>query len=95
MKFDVDTKNYSGYNSGSYKLFNKTCWTYLIRIGLIMICKEENKNYSRCIEYGYYRDKYDNIINALCGKSMAWNDEKQTCVGAYFVAKKIIVIQMI
>ena len=98
MKFEANNKNNSGYNSKSYKLFNKTCWTYLIRIGFINICKQENKHYSKCIEFdnkGHHSDKYDSIINTLCGKSVEWNDEKQTCIGAYFVAKKIIVIQMI
>ena len=90
MKFEIKNPKCG------HTLYETSNQTGLVWIGQIVLCKENNRQESLCLQLD---DKdgnnnffdFNGINNALCGKSfMTPNDEKGSC----FVPKRIIVIQM-
>ena len=71
--------------NGGYVLSEKSNINYLIRLGDIVLRKENYKNESYCYQFEDNFD-YHGIEKALCGKILN-NDEN-------FTPKRILVIQM-
>ena len=82
MKFDIIDSKRGGYIL--YEKFDDD--DYLIRLGNIVLFKENRKNDSYCIQDNQCFE-YHGIKNALCGKVKDYKCE-------YFVPKRIVVIQM-
>ena len=74
MKFEIKDTKHGGIN-----IFTKD-YHYLIRIGNILLMKENCKQNSCCWENVYLFD-YHGIEKAICGKQ-------------YFTPKRFLVIQM-
>ena len=79
MKFELKEKFYGGY------VISEKWSNELIRLGNIVIMKEEYKTTSYCVQFEKGFD-YHEINKALCGKT--WNDY------VHFKPKHILVIQM-